>query len=220
MTPAEWLQGDATFTTTIMTLLTDKWGGMGFTAWDPITVQMQLRDDFDIAEPKDHLLERIGAGSSLFQSNLFFVSLPAFNSTCTTLNRDMSFSDIYVPSGLDDILWGIWEARMLLGKELWAENEFSHDIARYVGLLLVNHGFTEPPELLAFAEMDEHAAKNVADLASEISTEDTEMFEARYESIQETHDALQEHTANNMQELQQQLRDLYPSLQASDKRLA
>jgi len=150
-TPEQWLQDPELFATSAMALLSDVWG-TEFIEWDPTTLALQLKTDFGF-EPSPALQDRIQAACSLFTSNLFFVSIETFNPICDTLNFGTTVSNLLVPADLDDVLWGISEARILLGDD-FQEDEFSHDVKRYIGLLLSQAGIRKPPKMLEFAEYD------------------------------------------------------------------
>lgn len=150
-TARDWLQDPTLFSTSATVLLVDAWG-IEFVDWDPATVEMELGTTFGI-EPTPELLDRVSAAASLFNSNLFFLSLETFSSVCNALNFGVVSSEVFLPADLDDVLWGVSESRVLLG-EIANETEFSHNVARYVGQLLAQEGIEEPPAILDFAEMD------------------------------------------------------------------
>lgn len=150
-TTREWLEDPSLFATSAMAILMDAWG-TEFIEWDPVTVGLELTADFGI-EPSSDLQDKIQAACSLFTSNLFFVSIETFNLTCDALNFGSATSQLFVPADLDDVLWGVTEARVLLGDD-FNEDEFGHDVKRYVGLLLSQAGIKRPPSTLSFAEYD------------------------------------------------------------------
>jgi hypothetical protein len=150
-TARDWLQDPTLFSTSAVILLVDAWG-VEFLDWDPATVEMELGTTFGIA-PTPEILDRINAAVSLFNSNLFFLSLETFSAVCSALNFGVVSSEVFLPADLDDVLWGVSESRVLLG-EMATETDFSHNVARYVGQLLAQEGIDEPPAILAFAEVD------------------------------------------------------------------
>ena len=148
----EILSDSSLYTTSILALLADRFG-TEFFEWDPLTVDMELQVEAGI-QPSPALLDKIQAGVSLFSTNLFFVSLETFGITCNTLNFGVTSSNIMVPADLDDVLWGVTEASILLGPEMYSKDEFSHNVAKYVGMLLSQDGIIKPPRMLDFAEID------------------------------------------------------------------
>lgn len=148
---ADWLLDDATFTTSIALILTDVYEGIEWTEWDPHTVEAELRQGFRLNDVPRTLMDRIQAASVLYTTNLFQVSFETFNVICQVLNGDVAVTDRLVPANLADVNWGVVEARTLTGDD-WKTAPFSHDIARYVGVLLDQKNISEPPHLLRFAE--------------------------------------------------------------------
>jgi len=151
-TARDWLQDPTLFSTSAIVLLVDAWGSKFF-EWDPATIEMELATTFGI-DPTPELLDRVNAAVSLFNSNLFYLSLETFSAVCNALNFGVVSSEVFLPADLDDVLWGVSESRVLLG-EFADETEFSHNIARYVGQLLDQEGVQDPPAILGFAERDE-----------------------------------------------------------------
>lgn len=150
-TTQEWLADPSLFATSAMAILIDAWG-TEFIEWDPITVGLEFKADFGI-DLSDGLQDRIQAACSLLTSNLFFISIETFNVSCDAFNFGSVASEVFVPADLDDVLWGVTEARILMGDD-FDESEFGHDVKRYVGLVLSQAGIKRPPSTLAFAEFD------------------------------------------------------------------
>jgi hypothetical protein len=160
---------------------------------------LEVKDDLGV-QPSADLLDRIQAGSSLFTSNLFFLSLEAFSPICNALNFGPVTAQVLIPADLDDVLWGITEARMLVG----TQDKFSHNIARYVGVLLQQEGIVKPPSVLSFAEYDPQGAINTQDafLTDEV------LYQVYWEEQQKQKDFLEELNKQKLLLLMQQLADL------------
>lgn len=174
MTPAEILSDPGTFATSSIILLTDEFG-TEFVEWDPVTLNMEIVNAFGI-EPSGELLDRINAGTSLFTSNLFQLSLEAFSAICNSLNFGSVTSELFLPADLDDVLWGVTEA-YILGGDMIDKEGFSHNIARYVGYLLSQEGLQEAPSVVSWAEFDEHESNRAYDE----TTTDPAMYKAYWE---------------------------------------
>ena len=199
-TAAEWLMDSTTFTTSILAILADRYDGMEFCNWDPLTVNLQISDDFHI-QPPQFLLDRINAGSSLFTSSLFHRSLEAFSQICNVLNFGVVSSEVMVPADLDDVLWGVTEA-MLLEGEQFDEEGFSHNIARYTGILLMEAGINQPPSVLRFAEYDEYEEAN---LSENLSSQDPTFAKLFWEDQQSMKDNLEVYNQQQLLRLMEQL---------------
>ena len=193
----EWLEDPSLFATSAMSILMDSWG-TEFIEWDPITVGLELKADFGV-DATDGLQDKIQACCALFTSNLFFVSLETFNMTCDSLNFGAVTSELFVPADLDDILWGVTEARLLLGDD-FDEDEFSHDIKSYTGLLLSQNGIKRPPSALRFAEFD------AEEMAREDDSFDDEVLHRAFWDAQENDKATLE--ADNKQQIMLLMRQL------------
>jgi len=121
--------------------------------WDVVTLRMEIERDFDIKLP-GYNEDRLNCAISLLTTNLFKVSVEHFFLTCSTLSRGVAVaSSLTIPNSYD-IMWGITEANLIVGKDDSEEN-FSHDIARAVGVVLDSEGIYSPPNLLSFCEYKE-----------------------------------------------------------------
>jgi hypothetical protein len=134
----------------------DSWG-MDCLNWEPETITTAVRDQFGT---ELHALnyDKLQAAVSLVTSNLYHRSPGAF----CAINKAFSFKPVnnkeFNVCGLDDVLWGTTEARLLEGPEQFDEEGFTTDISRYVGQLLQAEGVTTPPSNLKFAIYDDSVA--------------------------------------------------------------
>lgn len=149
---SDWFDEPSLFATSAVLLCTDAFG-TEFFSWDPTTLNLELTEGFGIT-PSEELLDKLSAASALFTSNLFFHSLEAFAAVCQSLNFGVVIAGQFIPPDLNDIVWGVTEASVLLGDD-FAEDTFSHNIATYAGRMLQDNGVPKPPAVLEFAEMDE-----------------------------------------------------------------
>jgi len=198
----DWLADETTYTTVIMAILWDRYGEE-FLQWDPITVSLQLRDDFHF-EPKEWLMDRINAGSVLMLTDQFHQALESFSAICNTLNFGAISSEMLVPADLDDVFWGVVEARLLEGPEA-AKSDFSGEIAAYVGTLLSEAGVSEPPPQLRFAKLPDQEASNQQD---GLATADESFFKVWWEKQQEGRTEFESSGMKRLQELFAQLQQV------------
>lgn len=182
-TPTDWLRDPSLYATSAVVLLADRWGAEFF-EWDPATVSMEIRSDFGF-EPDSTLMDKIQAASSLFTSNLFFVSLETFSAICNVLNFGAFHASSMTPADLDDVLWGVSEAAILMGDDT-KDEKFSHNIARYVGVLLQEAGIKQPPTLLKFAEFGDYPHS-----PDDVMEYDAEFNKAMYDDQQEIRNTLE-----------------------------
>jgi hypothetical protein len=151
MTKKELYQSRDSFGTALVVAIIDDFGVEALN-WEPETIELELHEKYgQSAAPWN--LDRFHAASSLMTTNLFFTSLTAFNAICSTLSFDTPIDGEFVPASLPEVVWGLTEARLLLGSEEELEMSFHRSIRLYVGKLLEEDGVLNPPEILNFAQM-------------------------------------------------------------------
>ncbi len=152
------LEDPSLFCSCVLLLLFDNIGPE-VVDWEPESIYMQLEEMFGIKV--DRLLaDKINAVLSLIGTDLYHKSLEAFNVVNSVLNFKYANFDSFSPGGVDDLLWGVTEARLIEGGEAFDKQGFSHDIAAYTAQLLSTEGVTKPPTILAFAEYDPRELDN------------------------------------------------------------
>lgn len=152
------------FGTTLLIAMFDTFG-IECLKWEPETIELELKKYLQTDIPEQNL-DRLQAAMSVLTSNLFFVSLEAFNVTCNSLNFSKVDGTTFIPADIEDIMWGITEVNLLLGADA-NKNEFSRDIQLYVGKVLESEGVLDPPSILAFADMrklGKPTAEQISDL--------------------------------------------------------
>jgi hypothetical protein len=196
----EILFDEQTYTTVVMTILISKYG-TEFLEWDPVTVGLSIKDDFGKVPPR-YLMDKIQAGSALLTSDLYFKSLETFSALNDVLNLSLFDASTFVPASLDDCLWGCTEAKLMLGEDY--TNDYSHDIAGYVGLLLAEEGIYTAPSVLAFAEYpNEESLTDQNDVF-----QDEVMYKAFWEGQHETRQQLDKDMQLKLITLFTQLKEL------------
>lgn len=175
-----WLSNEG-FGSSLLIACIDDWG-FNVTEWEPETLEITVREKY--GNVSQDSIERALAAISVLKSNLFTQDVTAFCMTCSTLDFERSGNETFVPAGLDEVMWGLTEARLLLGA--LPDDEFSDEVAVYVGKLLEEEGLERPPDLLKFAVRKDTglSADTLADLP-DLSA----MFEADQETTKETLDA-------------------------------
>jgi hypothetical protein len=146
------LQDPDLFASSALLILVDQFGTEAMD-WEPETLNTELADKFGI-EPSRALMDKLNAALALLTTELFYKSLEAFTTVCMALSSGVVSSRTFNMADLDDVMWGVTEARLLEGKEVFDAADWSHDIARYVGVLLSQEGIARPPKILNFAEQD------------------------------------------------------------------
>jgi len=172
------------FATTLIVALIDDFGTEVF-SWEPEAIEMEITDKYAMTIPP-RVFDRMMAGVGLLTTNMFWKSLPAFNAVCRALNFKHVAGDTMYPANLEDVMWGITEADMLLGGTDGGDTTFCPAISLYVGKLLEGESILDPPKLLSFAQitrlpMDAQQIANMPDIS--------EMFEINQADTKEELDA-------------------------------
>ena len=201
-TVQEALADPALYCTSVAAILTDNFD-TEWMSWEPETLELELKT-LGRAQPADFLMDKALAVSVLLTTNLFHVSFEAWTNLCQVFNFDRASTDLFVPASIDDVLWGCTEARILEGPEEFDNDGFSHDIARYGGTLLSQHGMTRPPSVLNFAEYNE-AELDERDLSL---ASDEFIFKAYWDSHKGLIEEAEQDTISKTRELLEQVRGL------------
>lgn len=168
------LENPETFGTVLMAILLDNYGTEFFN-WEPQSVRWQLRDDFQANLPQVNQ-DKIWSLITAMTTNQFQTSWEIFSQTCRSLNGEEADFSTFAPNDPEDLIWGVVE--VLLNdppdKESGTE-EFSPEIANYVGVILTENGIWQPPELLSFAA---YAQEDPTLSAEDAFTDDPDMFAA------------------------------------------
>ena len=148
-------------------------------------------------------VDRINAALGLLTTNLFWQDPVTFAVTCRTLNRKARVDAS--PPDLDDILWGITEARLITGNPGEDPEPFSDSIQAYVQQLLKMAGVVTAVPTLDFIE----PAKEPN------SYDDPEQSLSAYDNSRERVDDLEQGVGTKMITLLKQIKDLH--LKISDE---
>jgi len=192
-----WLNPEA-LATPLLVLFLDHYGTEGL-AWSPVTILMEIRDDFG-EEPHPIVFDRLMAGIKLLTSNDYFVSTPDFcRLTCLLAGEP---SDV-IPEA-EDCAWGITEA-MLIHTPDTRKDVFSREIRALLGHILDQEGIINPPDVLQLALRDKRDMNNQIqyDFA-----DDPSMFEAIADVQRDKTEYINTFIRRRMQTLLEQLRVL------------
>jgi len=198
----EALADDSLYCTCVAAILTDAFDAEWMN-WEPETVEMELKT-LGGRVPSDFLMDKAMAVSVLLSTNLFHVSFEAWNDLVQVFNFDRSTGELMVPAGIEDVLWGSTEARILEGPEEFESGGFSHDIRIYTGTLLSQHGITKPPSVLAFAEFNQ---EEIEDRDMSLANDEF-MFKAYWDTHKGILEGAEQDTIQKTKELLMQLKEL------------
>ena len=199
---AQFLRRDTTFSTSALAIVLDNWGTEAL-SWEPSVLNKELETGLNV-EPNDLLADKLQAAASLLTTNLFHVSLEAFNSMVQVFSfQEADFQD-FIPASLDEIAWGVVEARMMEGPEEAKEQGFSHDIQGFVGQMMSNEGLTRKPRALEWAALPEGEEDN----RDEILSQDPAFFSAYWGRQEEVLQDIEKLVASHARALVGQLAEI------------
>lgn len=174
--------------------------GDGMINWDPLTVQMELKDLLG-HDPDEALLDKINAASALLANDNYHRALEVFLPLNAAFNLRRPSTTALSYNSVDDIMWGLTEARLLEGGEEFESAGFDDRIARVVGLQLSTEGITKPPQIMKFAQFDEAELDN-RDLGLAGDALMSETYWRRQDTLI---DELNQYATDRLQELFRQL---------------
>lgn len=145
-------------------------------------------------------VDKINAALGLLTTNLFWQDPITFAVTCRTLNRKARVNA--APPDIEDVLWGITEARLIVGSPNEENEPFSDSIQAYIQQLLKMAGIVTEVPTLDFIEPQKEP--NVYD--------DAEQSLAAYDSSRERVDDLEQGLSTKMATMLKQIKDLHIKL--------
>lgn len=95
-------------------------------------------------------INKLNAALGLFSTNLFWQDPITFGITCRTFNRAPRVDT--APPDLDDIVWGVTEARLIIGGQGESEDKFSDEVKAYIQQLLKMDSIVTEVPTLSFVE--------------------------------------------------------------------
>ena len=162
---------------------------------EPETIGQILKE----IDPKtlNRNINKVNAALSLIQSNLFWQDPVTFGFTCRVLNRCPRVSGS--PPNLDDIMWGVTEARLITGDPNAEQAPFSESIKSYVEFLLKKDSIVTEVPTLNFVDAPEF--KNVYD--------DPEQQLSVFDSSKERVNEMEQEVGTKMVTMLKQIKDLH-----------
>jgi hypothetical protein len=199
---ADFLSGrKPAFATVLVGILLRAYGAEAL-SWDPLARRMQIEDDFGVELPRKEF-EAIEALINAMTTDTAYRSVPVFHRTVQALNRQ-GLDDLDDMPDPDDLTWAVAELSANDPEPPLVPRTsipYSDDIARYVGVVLDQHGVYGEPKVLRWADRtNPPLATNLGD--------DPLMFEAAMESSALKADELESELQNRFRALLTQLQEL------------
>lgn len=137
------LESHETMALTLYIVLSKKYGEE-WLSWEPLTVYLELRDDFS-CEPSTVTMDRINAVQLLMTSSSFYTDLYGFTGICNTLSEGSPSFSLINPVTVAEAAWAVTEAGLIREPE-----QFAPTIRSYIQVILEMEGLAkDPPEILA-----------------------------------------------------------------------
>ena len=139
------------FATTLVSALVMMYGIEALT-WDPLTIQLELKDDLELEMPRK-VYDKMMALVIALTTDSVYKDVAFFDETVNALTGKGVGVDRSIPS-VDEVAWAVTELSMNdpepVGRD--PEKRYGSDIARYVRVVLDDEGMTRAPKVLAFAK--------------------------------------------------------------------
>jgi hypothetical protein len=199
-TAVEFLSGRSPTYATVLVGICLKAYGAEALEWDPLTLESQIQQDFGVEMP-DEVYEQLFCLINVISTDTVYHSVAVFDATVSHLCRSQHH-DTDAPSPYE-LAWACFEI-MINDPDPYDQKAdhppFSHDIARYCGVVLADAGFKTKPMTLGFASMPQWAAKDQLD--------DPEMENAAIDSETATSADVDREVEKNAAQLIQDLKTL------------
>ena len=190
------------FATSLLTIVLDTYG-TAVLEWEPDTLWMGIAEDFGVTLPAVNR-DKIQALLLVLTTNQPLVSVEAFNYVCNVLSGTEANFRSWDPLSPEEALWGIYEMMLHIGIDRAPKEpppEFSHEIRRYLGVILRDEGMFDPPDLLQIAEFD--TANDIEQWADE-----PEMYNAFFDKSRTDRARLLEGLGHRLLALLREMNDL------------
>lgn len=137
------LESPETMAFTLYLVMNKKYGE-DWLGWEPLTVYLELREDFN-AEPSPEVMDRLNAVQLLMSTSAFYDDLYGFTGVCNTLADGSPSFTVLDPATTAEITWAMTEVGMLR-----EPLPFAPTIIDYVKTTLEMEGLDgDPPEVIA-----------------------------------------------------------------------
>lgn len=130
------LESPETLATVIHAIILRQYGEIAYD-WDPTTIYLELRDDFQ-AEIHSQTLDRWSAMQVVMVNDTFFKRMDAFLGISNTLAEGLPFFDMFNEVTTEEAAWAVTEVS--LNRELLP---FSYAVRKYLRMILDKDGYSE-----------------------------------------------------------------------------
>jgi len=177
--------------------------------WDPLTIQMEIKEDLGVDMPR-RVYDKMMALVSALKTDVVYKDVAIFDETVNAMTGKGVGIDRDIPS-VDDVAWVVTELRMNDPEPVTRspEQPFSRDIQKYARVVLDDEGVDIAPEALDFA-----ANRPV----KQEGMDDPEFYEAAWGSAQAKADEIDKWVEGMAIQMIHQLMSLGIDFQAKEAR--
>lgn len=128
----------------------DKQYGEEWYDWDPVTVVMELKEDFH-ADASETAVNRLSAVQVLMTTGRFYQELDVFLSICNTLSSGSPSFEFFDPVTVPEAAWAVVEIGLMREPV-----PFSYSVRKYIKVILEQDGLLDdPPKVIRDIFLDE-----------------------------------------------------------------
>lgn len=126
--------------------------GPTFLAWEPESIWLELADhDIDMDQTNR---DKLMAVSTLIQTGGIYWDAAALENTAMAFNDLPIAPDAIQEASPAQLAWTVFEAELILHREMQEAGEFDHEPARYAAVSMFRTGHLVAPESLSFAQSE------------------------------------------------------------------
>jgi len=124
--------------------------GPSFLAWEPESIWLELDDNKINMDTVNR--DKLMAATTLIQTGGFYWDAAMFENTAMAFNDLPVMTDAIQEASPAQLSWAVFEAKLLLNRQLQEAGEFDHEPERYAAVSMHRTGYVLAPELLSFAQ--------------------------------------------------------------------
>jgi hypothetical protein len=192
----------SSFGMTLLTIFLDTFG-MEAAQWDPLTIQMEVEQEFNVELPPSNY-DKLLTAISILTTNSFYVSVPDFSRACVVLSGHHPTPNLLILPDCADIAWGITEGVLIMPPPEDHQNPFSPEITTFIGYCLDSEGIINPPDVLRIATRD----RQLVDRVNYEYSDDPEMLSSIYKMEESKTDDINKMVKSRIRSLLMQLASL------------
>lgn len=126
--------------------------GPTFLAWEPESVWLELADhNIDMDQTNR---DKLMAVSTLLQTGGIYWDAAALENTAMAFNDLPIAPDAIQEASPAQLAWTVFEAELILHREMQETGEFDHEPSRYAAVSMFRTGHLVAPETLTFAQSE------------------------------------------------------------------